>query len=812
MSDFTESASPRWPADTVPLEIFMLIVQHLDSRQELQSMRLVNQEFRAKLSPYYFRNVVVHVGPRFRTTLDTGLAEQHGTIEPMSIDNANRLVNSSPMFDRFTAEIRRFGLAFELDERSLATPDSVLWPFQVESRPWGLYRWPRSVTEISKCPEDITQALGNFKAMFHILYKLSHVQELALSCNGGLGYLHGPDINPLAPPQRLAVFGDAEPSKCGLYNVPIIEFDKSYGYEVLERGLLGNGVAKEDLASEMAKLAEREGETCETLAFERRSRCTPGDGWARRPDKRVCKCCESRSTTIRLQPDLLTETQLRTLIMHMSAHQALIQSYILAVMDNAGALVNLTKFNIASLPAAHLHLLCRDDVWFKLPALEAVSLAIIPDWREVWEVGPGTVNEVFVYPTEAVAKVYRLLKDHIGKLARIKRLHFEWVCGGEFAPGRLQRNNHILPAPFLADHRRVADAREDNLLCLPHVTHLSLKNCWFAPHVFFQAIRQMATVSLQSLELETVSLTGPPYNVDPGDGPPGPGAWAARNPPRPPPPPVLNATNTTALATFANIFAQLQGQRAPRNFLTGVTSYLQDPADWPLEVENPRPLSWPHIIDMLTPGVTIREHIYARDHLEPLQLKKKLKLQKLEFRSCGYVTIPDTRFISPKRFADLPRVNGTDTEPNNPDNYYNRRSIRCIRSFMQVNVDRHLARVVESIDWREAHALNEVFGLRFGWTNVYHNSIINAAKVDGIRRPGQGRFSGKIVDERGPTPLQRYNGIFYDYEDNEEQVEAFDTAVLPNDYDDQGPDFVPMLRKLEVDAGYIPGDRRPGRP
>ncbi|KAI0598155.1 hypothetical protein F4775DRAFT_199748 [Biscogniauxia sp. FL1348] len=816
------SASKRhWPAGKLPVEIFVLIAQFLGSRENVQAMRGVNHEFNSKLASYYFRHLVVHFGPKLNTTLDTGLSLR---VNSPSVDITDHLVGSTSIFDNFGPEIRRFALAMELSESDLATPN-IDDSHVLEVRPWGIYRWPNQSSQPPSLLQKITEALENSGGMFRILSRLTNVQELGLSCEGRLGYLRGPDVGPLSPCQPLAVFGDSNTPAINQGLAPILDFQKSYPYEMLERMMYTANVPPKYVAEKIDQLLGMEGITKEQLACEERHRCPlPENRRGSRPQFPPCDSCRERSRTLRLQPDLLTEAQKRLLLQHMSAHQALIQSYLLGIMDNAASFVHLTKLKIACLPSLHLDLLCRDDVWSKLPQLEEVSLAVVPDWRKLTEFGPYTVGETQVYPTDALPKVYRLLNDHIGKQQHIKRLHFEWLCGGELAPGRLQRNRNILPAPFLKNHRRIADARMENLLVLPFITHLSLRNCWFTPHVFYRIIRQMATTSLESLALETVSLTSPPACVDKNpvndraadpDAAAAAAAAAAGQNPHPPNQAGIVQDMLLPNGAFRAFQGLLHGQdrQIPQHLLNTIASHFSrsgaGPSTPEAPLEAPRPLSWAHIIDMLTPGDTIREHIHnqdsSSDDLEGrLVLRKQLKLRKLTFKSCGYAIIADHRFLSDRAPGLTTREVFDIDLVHSPLYHSGRNPLGCIQWFMQINTDRHLGRIVPYLDKKEERALTRVFGFRTGWQGVYDDHVIRAAvEDDHIFMPGRGRFSGSIDGPAEPTPAERYVGIFYarDEEPRVEDVEDYDTGTLDNDYADE-TGLGALQGRIESDAGY----------
>ena len=491
----------------------------------------------------------------------------------------------------------------------------------------------------------------------------------------------------------------------------------------------------------------------------------------------------------------------------------MIQSYLLGVLDNASSFENLRKFNIASIPSLHLDILCRNDFWDGLPMLEEVALGVVPDWRALEESGM-IIEDKQVYPTDAIPKVVLLLGDYIGKRQHIKHLHFEWLCGGDLACGRRQRNKHILPAPFLRKHRQIINSRLENLMILPHITHLSLKNCWFTPHPFYRIIHEMASKTLVSLELEMVSLSGAPYGVGYAGSRAVPLLGSGINPlpqsadPLPIPQSVLNTIPGAAHATM------VQGT---------IQANLSLPSTPNKAVVLPHKLSWLDIIDMLAPGPTVREFVHNRNKKPwqpPLQIQKGLKLRKMAFKSCGYVEVLDDRFIPSWPFS------------RNSEQYLRRRAAQarnmarnrarrmapdictCVDFFMQVNTDRHLAHLTEGMPEDEVLTLNRVHGFTFGWHDghVYDNAVINAAKNDGVIYPGRGRFTGIIEDEPvEPTPLERYEGVFYPKEQAAPQgdpVHVFDTSPFDRDYDDS-TDLDALQSELEQEAGYIQPDPEP---
>ncbi|KAH6682450.1 hypothetical protein EV126DRAFT_435007, partial [Verticillium dahliae] len=102
--------------------------------------------------------------------------------------------------------------------------------------------------------------------------------------------------------------------------------------------------------------------------------------------------------------------------------QPLIQSYVIAILDHSRAsrFSSLTSLTIAKIPSSHINMFQRHDLWDRDDHLASPSC----HW------------------------VFVLLSEYISHRRNITFFHFEWICGGEFAPGVYQRNNYVLPAPF----------------------------------------------------------------------------------------------------------------------------------------------------------------------------------------------------------------------------------------------------------------------------------------------------------------------------------------------------------------------------
>ncbi|KAI1803373.1 hypothetical protein F4811DRAFT_345838 [Daldinia bambusicola] len=751
------AADNGWPAKRVPIELFTMVAGKLD-RNDVKALRLVCKEFSEKLDDYFFKRVVINVNVKLE---DMFKILGQGYDHSVHADITEYLAGSDSLHN-MSSHVQRLALALELSEQELATPEDDGQEV-LEIRDWGICRWPAddklcSNTRLAK----MARSMESGRGVSYILANVKDIQELAISCDGGLGYLQGPDVNPFQPPGLLPIF--SSPTKVpnvvrpeGDWFLPSLQvtFKKPYKLELIEKKLAALGIPPDQIAAEIKGLISFERTDMDGFTYEERSR--PSLPTSRYGDRQIVRPLR-RLYNYRLQPDQLTDTQARLLFQYITAQQALVQAFTLAVADNASSYSKLTKINIARLPSLHIDLLCRDDFWSRIPKLEEVSLGVVPDWRELIQEHKYHIETRQVYPTMALPKVFKLLNNYIGKQTRIKKLHFEWLCGGEFAPGWLQREKYILPAPFLKKHRLVICSGDENILILRHIKHLSLKNCWFAPNVFYQIIRTMSQDwSLETLELESVSLTGPPIfresmldQDDPDQKP-----WPAH----------LSPTTTSE-----------------------DLSLLQEPL----------PLSWSHIIDMLTPGETIRERVDAQQSPSdpPLLIRKDLQLRKIVFKSCGYVIIPDRRFVSNRRFVNLNYPPSLKPIANKMTRDFVHKW-QQLSGCMQVSTDRHLGHVSPLLDPREEYAMRNVFGLHAGWAGTYAWHLFQASEEDGIAGAGVGRFSGTIeVDAY--TIWRRLKAI------EEEEDEEF---ALTCSYKDEGrpQPYEYDIEEFEVD--YEADDR-----
>ncbi|KAI0169490.1 hypothetical protein GGR52DRAFT_592103 [Hypoxylon sp. FL1284] len=743
----------RWPPGNIPTELFVMIAKYLPY-SDVKALRLVSREFNYKLVNHCFRQIIIRFGSQLSTTLDAGLAVPNPKMPSPEIPDFMQL---SASFKLFGPVVRRLGFALELDEQDIATPD-VDDTEDIVCTSNLIGRWPGLPKGLSQILENVTQSLERSRGISHALQRSRNIHELALSCVGGLGYLVGPDINPYQPPAGSAIFGDPPAARSTPDYSYQTHFEENHKIERLHRQLAIKGVKPKDFHAALEQLMAAEDMTYEE--FTREKRPQPGLP-ENREIQQIRHLRQHIDEAVRLHPNALTTVQAILVFNHLSAQQALISSFKLAVIDCGPRLRDLTKLNIARLPSFFVEQMCCKKFWAALPRVQEVFLGVDPDWTSVSQDVSGAVSVQQVYPTDAMPGVFNLLKSYIGKRPNIKRLHFEWNCGGELAPGCMQRNKNILPAPFLKQHRKIILSSIDNLLILPHVEHLSLKNCWFAPNVFYRAIKFMTKYALQSIELEGVSLSGPP--------------------------------TTPRQNNMAGFAAELEDLKLL--FLSNLVDHNKDPPNF----------TWSRIIDLLTPGPTIKEHVYEqrkRPEDPKIRLDKEVKaLRKLVFKSCGYVSIPDTRFVSHLRLDDVFSPGGlaqaflnvrqTAIEKNLP-----------ARTFSHLCIDRHLGTIAPLMNPWEKQMMERVFGFTFGWADLYGADVEHAATHDGVFMPGEGRFSGTIERELPKT------------EDGDEKQAGkeheYDRVVVPYtlscgrynlDYDDSRG-LEEVLLEVETEAGY----------
>ncbi|CAG8980385.1 hypothetical protein HYALB_00003949 [Hymenoscyphus albidus] len=808
------SKTVSWPEKALPVEIFNLIINYLP-RSAVQNMRLVNHEFEEKVSEYLFRVVVVPFKPEIygiSGASDPRVTERMGSV--MLQDKGMRV------FEGFGKRIRKFAMSFEFDEEKLANPPLKSDQEAITSF-WGIYRWPYKKYNRYTQLEGLEQTADETRSMAKALRCISEARVFGLSIDGGLGWLAGPDTNykVLERGEKPVVFGESnfvpEPRK----NTPkrakgarasdsaLLVPRNSSLYAAFERMLQEAGYGGDNLEASVRMMLESE-DTSSTatpdphdspdqvfaplahtgLGLRRRRGLRIADPWAMQDNQSPNPLVATNSDgdddrseeeaemdinpffayangtrtkvdNYPLKPNELTSAQREMLLETEWAQCAFMQSYAIAVIDNPLTFSKVTELNIARIPSRHLTILRREDFWDSLPSLNTLSLAVIPDWREVVKLPTSFVQDNLLQPSKSVSGAYQILQDQISHRPNITSLHFEWLCGGEYAPGMFSRNQHILAAPLVPKALDMINrAHVTRVLTLPHVKTLSLKNCWISPHVLNRFGSYLRAANLKSFKFDSVSLTAPvPANTQP--------VALAQNANQHPHPPVQ------AHVQGPNVFNQLMPQAHQQNLIANaahlqgamaalgphhgpqqiqqVVQQIQaavagqppanpDPDPAGLEWLNVRPDSWAQIIDALTPGINL-SHIQYRNDIGPEPTPRPLtRLTKLEFISCGYARLPldyDQSVIDP---------DGT-TLPN-----LSARRASEMAAYMMKTDDHTLAIVVNRMSAMESATLRNAWDMTVGWS-ASRSQLATEARIDGLAHAGRGRFDGLIEVAESPV-------------------------------------------------------------
>ncbi|TVY54482.1 hypothetical protein LCER1_G002520 [Lachnellula cervina] len=785
-----------WPKDALPVELFVLILKHLP-RSNIQIMRLVNREFEQKVSEYLFRVVVVPFKPEiYGINPEPALSGSlQGSV--MLQDKGMRV------FQGYGHRIKKFAMSFEFDENKLANPPLKSDQEAITSF-WGIYRWPYQKYNRYAQLEGLEQTADETRTMAKALRFITSARELGLSIDGGLGWLAGPDINQrvLERGEKPTVFGDsrfiAEPKTKPLKNSRasrssdlMASQNNSSVWAANERMLQEAGYEGEALEASMRVLMETEDAT--TISgtthppFDRYLSPLTLEGFRRAArtarsldngpmlanaedfsqlaslisdDEEVYSeelqsniaisymsspyihSGKSKAENHPLKPNDLTNAQREMLLEIEWAQRAFMQSYAIAVIDNPFTFRNIESLTIARLPNRHLPILRREDFWDSLPELKKLSLAIIPDWRDVVKLPTSWVQDNRLPPSNSVSGVYQLLNEQISHRKNITTLHFEWLCGGEYAHGLFSRNQHILAAPLVSKAMDMVNrAHTPSVLMLPHVKHLSMTNCWASPHVMGKFITSLRKATLQSLTLDSVSLTAPiALNAQPQ-----PLTGQAAHP--------HNAQQLAGQQAAANhLMANFQGAMVAQNpnvapaapAAIGVAG-LQlpppvvnivpiTPAEWLV----PRTGSWSHLIDIITPGTTLAAIQFDREMGPEPEVREPTRLRKLEFRSCGYIRLP----------LDFDQTVLDHPDIQTPQIHAIVKRVNDIECHMMKPLDSALGVIINHMAPAEEATLENAWNLTVG--SFAQSELALEARLDGISNAGRGRFEGLI--EVASTP------------------------------------------------------------
>ncbi|KAN0114850.1 hypothetical protein V8E51_004394 [Hyaloscypha variabilis] len=806
-----------WPAGELPVEIFTLIIDYLP-RSSIQNLRLVNKEFDLKVSQVLFKVVVVPFRPEIYGITPENTPTNDGLQSSVMLQDKGMRV-----FQGFGRWIQKFAMSFEIDPDKLANPpvkcdqEAIASFWGIYRWPYKTYNRYSQLEGLEQTADE-TRSMAKALKFVVSAKELGLSIDGGLGWLAGPDI----NQRVLERGQKLSVFGKSRflpESK----NVPskqitprerraeAIAAQPGSMRAAFERMLQEAGYLGETLEPSIRMMLENE-DTDENNQWEARSwdnfaarsagsdilpaRVTGTENWrllTRRrgnagpsraapfdedvdssslssddedsngqlePALAISCTAKAKAENIPLKPNDLTNAQREMLLEMEWAQEAFMQSYVIAVIDNKKTFENIQSLNLARLPSRHLAILRREDFWESLPNVGKLSLGIIPDWRKVVKEETSWVQDTRIAPSLSIAGVYRLLCDQISERMNIKDLHFEWLCGGEYDVGLFARNQHVMAAPLVSEAVHMVNrAHEHPLLTLPHIQHLSLKNCWISPHIMLKFMLSLKQSALQSVTLDSVSLTGSVApNAQPGPLTQAGVAQNAMNPPIPPmplnPP---NQQNAGGLPNF-NLFAVNgpPGGQPPAVAQLAQNAPAQPP---PAPVVNnqpnaandflqpPRPGSWAAIIDELTPGTTLEDLRYSRDNPGQVPLAKEPStFTKITLESCGYVRLPldfDQALIDPPRaHTPLPALVT--------------KRIADLDPCMMKSHDAHLGVIVNHINAAESDTLQNAWNMTTDWGSS-RQELFQDSRADGVLNPGRGRLSGVIEVTRPSASSSSYN-------------------------------------------------------
>ena len=677
---------------------------------------------------------------------------------------------------------------------------------------WGVYPWPHITYNRFAHLEGLEQTADETRTMAQALTFLTSAHELGLSIDGCLGYLNGYDVNTrcLSRATKPTVFGKAkyveEPATAVAtadeittrLATTLSPNDKrqqelkrmcmAAGWSGAQLSLAVESISKNDhvvpfFETAPARLLSpdasrwRDGLEDDTTLGGTVPTLFDGNDHLETITQLVERRNVARQQKLLgltgLNPRDLSISQREILLEVEWAQRAFMQSYTIAIIDNNEIFQSVCTLNIARLPSRHLHIIRRDDFWNALPNIKKLSIAVIPDWRDIIKEPSGNVDDIPLIPSMAVVGTYQLLLEQISTRSNIEYLHFEWICGGEYAPGLFARNSHILPAPIVARASHMTDRSDPQAvptLRFPHLKTLSMKNCWSSPHIMHRFLIGLQHDKVEVVIFDSVSLTAEiPRATNPQALSTQQVAQQAIQQagqqiqaPVVPAAPVGNYGQTLggqlpAFPTNATAYAVQMGygwgapqpfplipggQHALANNVPGqliappaAVNVPLPPGEQPAWLRVPREGSWPAILNCVTSGQTIEDYRFRQDYGEAPCRRHENHFKRLEFTSCGYATLP----------ADFDQTAVTDPAPSLPPAQLRKRRDDIEGSVMKTD-DFLLGKVVNYMEQTESLMLQNVFGMTVDWMSRDNErgELLADCVLDGVRSAGNGRFDGII--------------------------------------------------------------------
>jgi hypothetical protein len=434
-------------------------------------------------------------------------------------------------------------------------------------------------------------------------------------------------------------------------------------------------------------------------------------------------------SSARLKPNELVAAQRELLLETEWAQRAFLSSYCMALTDNTETFQHVRTLTIAKLSSRYLGALQRDDFWQALPQLNALTFYVSPDFRDIQKMDTGDVKALDLSPSESAAAFYVLLLKCVAEVPSIKTMNLGYMGGGEQQIGIFGRNKHILPAPLTDCGPRtiygahattigvsgIIKQNPEEILALPHVEHLTLTNCWIAPPTLKDFVTKLRAPNMQTLTLDSVSLTAHRgFVVDSNEPNPMDQPSFSRLPEGPP-------------RSFDPIVGNFHQQR-------GSAPHPDNTSTWCWTTNGGRIGSWRNVIDTITPGPTIDLLRWVYQHTDEFAPARQVgALQRIIFKSCGYV-----RLIAHGQNLDQTALGET---VNSPPVCLQKRALDLMPIMMYRGYDVLLGQIVPSLSEEEQEVFRSAFPMRLGWED-----IVAAEHVleDGQPKGGTGRFSGFV--------------------------------------------------------------------
>ena len=664
-----------WPESQLPLEVFELIADYLP-RESMQAMRLVNKEFEMKTSNRLFHTVVVPFRSEIyglmtkpsdghRRAKSSKSRKGKGKARDVSVEKPNkkerRLHDGMKVFQAWGEKIKRFALAFEVDEATLESAPKK-GRFERHETWWGKYQWPHQFYNRFEVIEVLEKKADEFRCMSQALSYLKKVRELGLSLESGLGWLSGPDMSDRARllHQKPEVFGNTKSIPDAKHAQNLVtwkEMVDSIGPAPSLNSLVPTAGAEhhEVLVSwpegqkTVSVLNPTGGQDRFPIIFEGKDFATTPSELSAEDHLRflrdglsgLSKGNNAHVATSSLKPSELNVPQQEWLLEIEWAQRAFLSSFCMALCDNSSTFQHVHTLNVSRFSSNYLIMLQRTDFWQSLPNVTTLTLKILPDWRTIHKTDTGFVSTEKINPSSAATSFYNLLANHISPLRNIKTLTIGYVGGGEQASGIFARNKSILPAP-ITPYAGGGDSLlhpADPLLRLPHIQTLSLENMWATPSDL-KGFLGIHSSTLKHLTLSSISLTrvlNPNTRAPDFSDPEGLGIS--------PVPQDLPRYNDPSCG---NLFSPSQ-----RNLQTP----QPDPQGWisaGIKVGE-----WADVIDTITPGPTLDFLRYAYCYRDVPPSLNTTVLESVHFQSCGYVRLEHFSNVRPGgAVGDLVAGNG----------------------------------------------------------------------------------------------------------------------------------------------------------